>query len=165
MRAAEVLKRADIVFHDALVHPQTIALAAHAQRVFREMSSYPAYASYFGCVHGKPVGTFSLLVFPTLVHQGAFEALFPGPQGGVELRQAAARLHERALQLRLAVGGLQVAPQPARRRAQPQGHQQVQEDLADEIDQASSPMIRNSRRRLASRPLSVPLSAMGWDSP
>jgi GNAT superfamily N-acetyltransferase len=49
--------------------------AAQAQRVFREMSLYPSYASYFGCVHGKPVGTFSLLVFPTLVHRGAFEAL------------------------------------------------------------------------------------------
>lgn len=49
--------------------------AAHAQRVFREMTAYPSYASYFACVHGKPVGTFSLLVFPTLVHKGAFEAL------------------------------------------------------------------------------------------
>lgn len=49
--------------------------AAHAQRVFREMSLYPSYASYFGCVHGKPVGTFSLLVYPTLVHSGAYEAL------------------------------------------------------------------------------------------
>ena len=33
LRAAEVLKRADIVFHDALVHPDTIALAANAVRV------------------------------------------------------------------------------------------------------------------------------------
>jgi uroporphyrin-III C-methyltransferase len=33
LRAAEVLKRADIVFYDALVHPDTIALAASAERV------------------------------------------------------------------------------------------------------------------------------------
>jgi len=33
IRAAEVLKRADIVFHDALVHPETIALAARAECV------------------------------------------------------------------------------------------------------------------------------------
>jgi uroporphyrin-III C-methyltransferase len=33
IRAAEVIKRADIVFHDALVHPETIALASRAERV------------------------------------------------------------------------------------------------------------------------------------
>ena len=33
LRAAEVLKRADIVFHDALVHPEVLALAARAQKV------------------------------------------------------------------------------------------------------------------------------------
>ncbi|HEX2830884.1 MAG TPA: uroporphyrinogen-III C-methyltransferase [Burkholderiales bacterium] len=33
IRAAEVLRRADIVFHDALVHPGTIALAERAERV------------------------------------------------------------------------------------------------------------------------------------
>src|SRR5687767_169045 len=33
LRAAEVLRRADIVFHDALVHPETIALAAQAEQV------------------------------------------------------------------------------------------------------------------------------------
>ena len=49
--------------------------AVHAQRVFREMSAYPSYSSWLACVHGEPVGTFSLLVFPTLVHKGAFEAL------------------------------------------------------------------------------------------
>ncbi|HEY6240939.1 MAG TPA: uroporphyrinogen-III C-methyltransferase [Burkholderiales bacterium] len=32
LRAAEILKRADIVFHDALVHPQTLALASRAQK-------------------------------------------------------------------------------------------------------------------------------------
>jgi uroporphyrin-III C-methyltransferase len=31
LRAAEVLKRADIVFHDALVHPDVLALAARAE--------------------------------------------------------------------------------------------------------------------------------------
>ena len=33
LRAAEVLRRADIVFHDALVHPATLALAARARKV------------------------------------------------------------------------------------------------------------------------------------
>ena len=33
LRAAELLGRADIVFHDALVHPDTIALAARAEKI------------------------------------------------------------------------------------------------------------------------------------
>jgi uroporphyrin-III C-methyltransferase len=33
LRGADVLKRADIVFHDALVHPEVLALAAHAERI------------------------------------------------------------------------------------------------------------------------------------
>ena len=33
LRAAEILKRAELVFHDALVHPQTLALAAHALKI------------------------------------------------------------------------------------------------------------------------------------
>ena len=33
LRAASLLARADIVFHDALVHPQTLALAEHAVKV------------------------------------------------------------------------------------------------------------------------------------
>jgi uroporphyrin-III C-methyltransferase len=33
LRAARLLQRADIVFHDALVHPDTIALAARAEKV------------------------------------------------------------------------------------------------------------------------------------
>ncbi len=33
LRAAEILKRADIVFHDALVHPQTLELAARAEKI------------------------------------------------------------------------------------------------------------------------------------
>jgi uroporphyrin-III C-methyltransferase len=33
LRAAHLLERADIVFHDALVHPETIALASHARIV------------------------------------------------------------------------------------------------------------------------------------
>jgi uroporphyrin-III C-methyltransferase len=33
LRAAEILKRADVVFHDALVHPQTLELAARAERI------------------------------------------------------------------------------------------------------------------------------------
>src|SRR5205814_5051975 len=33
LRAARLLERADIVFHDALVHPDTIALAKHAEKI------------------------------------------------------------------------------------------------------------------------------------
>lgn len=33
LRAAELLRRADIVFHDALVHPGTVALAVKAETV------------------------------------------------------------------------------------------------------------------------------------
>lgn len=33
LRAAQVLKRADIVFYDALVHPDTVALALRAERI------------------------------------------------------------------------------------------------------------------------------------
>jgi len=33
LRAAEILKRAELVFHDALVHPQTLALATRARKI------------------------------------------------------------------------------------------------------------------------------------
>jgi uroporphyrin-III C-methyltransferase len=33
LRAAEVLRRADVVLHDSLVHPETLALAAHAEKI------------------------------------------------------------------------------------------------------------------------------------
>lgn len=33
LRAADLLRRADVVFHDALVHPDTIALAAKAEKI------------------------------------------------------------------------------------------------------------------------------------
>jgi uroporphyrin-III C-methyltransferase len=33
LRAARLLEKADIVFHDALVHPDTIVLAAHAEKI------------------------------------------------------------------------------------------------------------------------------------
>src|SRR5258705_3169429 len=33
LRAAEILERAEVVFHDALVHPQTLALATHALKI------------------------------------------------------------------------------------------------------------------------------------
>src|SRR5947208_16814578 len=33
LRAAEILGRAELVFHDALVHPQTLALASRARKI------------------------------------------------------------------------------------------------------------------------------------
>ena len=48
---------------------------AHAARIHREMSRYPSYACYLALADGEPVGSFALLVFPTLVHDGRLEAL------------------------------------------------------------------------------------------
>lgn len=50
----------------------------HGLRVFREMERYRNYACYLTWDGARPVGTFTLLVFPTLVHDGAFEALVDG---------------------------------------------------------------------------------------
>lgn len=33
LRAADILRRADVVFHDALVHPATLLLAQHAEKI------------------------------------------------------------------------------------------------------------------------------------
>ena len=33
LRAARLLERADVVFHDALVHPEVLALAARAEKI------------------------------------------------------------------------------------------------------------------------------------
>ena len=49
-----------------------------ATNVFREMSRYPSYTCYLAYSGGEPIGTFTLLVFPTLVHDGRFEALVDG---------------------------------------------------------------------------------------
>jgi GNAT superfamily N-acetyltransferase len=51
---------------------------AAACRIHREMSKYPSYACYLALADGAPVGTFTLLVFPTLVHDGRLEALVDG---------------------------------------------------------------------------------------
>jgi GNAT superfamily N-acetyltransferase len=51
---------------------------ATAGRIYREMSRYPSYSVYLALADGQPVGTFTLLVFPTLVHDGRFEAVIDG---------------------------------------------------------------------------------------
>lgn len=51
---------------------------SHASRIYREMSSYPSYSCYLALYAAQPVGTFTLLVFPTLVHDGAREAIVDG---------------------------------------------------------------------------------------
>jgi GNAT superfamily N-acetyltransferase len=51
---------------------------SHASRIHREMSRYPSYSCYLALSDGEPVGTFTLLVFPTLVHDGASEAVVDG---------------------------------------------------------------------------------------
>ena len=69
--------------------PEVIALLAQmdgetplplaaAARIHREMSKYPSYSCYLALADGSPVGTFTLLVFPTLVHDGRLEALVDG---------------------------------------------------------------------------------------
>lgn len=52
--------------------------AARAAAIFREMARYPSYKCYLALDDGEPVGTFSLVVFPTLVHDGRREALVDG---------------------------------------------------------------------------------------
>lgn len=49
-----------------------------AARIYREMSRYPSYSCYLALNDGEAIGTFTLLVFPTLVHNGAPEALIDG---------------------------------------------------------------------------------------
>jgi GNAT superfamily N-acetyltransferase len=51
---------------------------AAASRIHREMCKYPSYACYLALADGEPAGTFTLLVFPTLVHDGRCEALVDG---------------------------------------------------------------------------------------
>jgi GNAT superfamily N-acetyltransferase len=51
---------------------------ARAAGIYREMSRYPSYECYLALADGVPVGTFTLLVFPTLVHDGTREALVDG---------------------------------------------------------------------------------------
>jgi len=45
LRAAEILKRAELVFHDALVHPQTLALAARARKILVGKRQRPPFDS------------------------------------------------------------------------------------------------------------------------
>jgi GNAT superfamily N-acetyltransferase len=51
---------------------------AQAERIYTEMSRYPSYSSYLAIIDGQPVGTFTLLVFVSLVHDGAPEAVIDG---------------------------------------------------------------------------------------
>ena len=51
---------------------------ARATAIHREMSRYPSYSCYLALADGVAIGTFSLLVFPTLVHDGRLEALVDG---------------------------------------------------------------------------------------
>ena len=49
-----------------------------AERIFRDMNRYDAYDCYLAYENGEAVGTFTLLVFPTLVHDGACDGLVDG---------------------------------------------------------------------------------------
>ena len=51
---------------------------SRAAAIHREMSRYPDYACYLALADGEAIGTFTLLVFPTLVHEGRREALVDG---------------------------------------------------------------------------------------
>ena len=51
---------------------------SRAAAIYREMSRYPSYACYLALADGEPIGTFTLLVFPALVHDGRLEALVDG---------------------------------------------------------------------------------------
>ncbi len=49
-----------------------------ARQILREMARYPNYSCYLAFDGAEPVGTFSLLVFTTLVHDGRNDALIEG---------------------------------------------------------------------------------------
>jgi GNAT superfamily N-acetyltransferase len=51
---------------------------ARAVRLWNEMARYPDYRCFLAFDGKTPVGTFSLLIFPALVHGGAYEALLDG---------------------------------------------------------------------------------------
>lgn len=51
---------------------------AQADRIFTDMSRYPSYSCYLAFIDAQPVGTFTLLVFVSLVHDGAPEAVIDG---------------------------------------------------------------------------------------
>src|SRR3954447_16478225 len=51
---------------------------AQADHIYTEMSRYPSYSCYLAVIDGQPVGTFTLLVFVSLVHDGAPEAVIDG---------------------------------------------------------------------------------------
>lgn len=50
----------------------------YAQRIFHEMARYPNYRCYLVFDGDEAIGTFSLLIFPTLVHDGRNDALVEG---------------------------------------------------------------------------------------
>lgn len=56
---------------------ERLSLAA-AARIHREMCKYPSYSCYLALVEREPVGTFTLLVLPTLAPDGTREALVDG---------------------------------------------------------------------------------------
>ena len=49
-----------------------------ARALFRKMRRHTGYHIYLALVDGEPAGTFSLFVIPTLMHDGASEALVDG---------------------------------------------------------------------------------------
>jgi GNAT superfamily N-acetyltransferase len=50
----------------------------HALRLWNEMTRYPDYRSYLMFDGKEAIGTFTLLIFPALVHGGTYEALIDG---------------------------------------------------------------------------------------
>lgn len=58
----------------AQIDPGSPVSLAAAARVHRAMARYPSYACYLALDEGEAVGTFTLLVFPTLAANGGFEA-------------------------------------------------------------------------------------------
>jgi GNAT superfamily N-acetyltransferase len=51
---------------------------ARAASIHRQMCRYPSYTCYLAFAEGEPIGTFTLLVIPTLSHDGRSEALVDG---------------------------------------------------------------------------------------
>lgn len=79
-----VIKRADrrhlsdITALLAQLDDEPVLPLKRAEQLYRAMRRHPNYHVYLAWRGGEAVGTFSLLVIPTLMHDGAREALVDG---------------------------------------------------------------------------------------
>lgn len=82
-----------------------------ASALYRKMRRFPGYHVYIACLGGRPVGTFTLLVIPTLMHDGAHEALVDAVVVAPEYRGhgIGGRMMQAAMELAAAAGCYKLA--------------------------------------------------------